>query len=412
MTKVARNRGRPCARRPNGAAHAAAGVLALLALAVAAAPAGADEMALADPSLEGGVAAPVPEMPPVPVDTGAGGAVAPLEEAVPVPTDLALEEAEAPESAIDTGGQVAPPADEAPPEALEPPPPEAAEPPPETAEPLRAEPPKEPEGPELQALQQQPVAQVPMNLNVDIRILSPGDDGDVIQEIVAPVGAPDRGGGGASAPALDWDWDWNWTWDCGGPGGSGAGTAGWDWNWQWSGDCGAMLEELVDSASDAAMPGFGLPVPAPPDLEGQLGELIPTAGTPSGDRPPASDATSRNGGAGPGAGAFAPARPVAAMPLAAPAPPAPAAPAATRHEPAASGDGDTSEGGAQQVLLTQPLLAAAASAPPPPGGSSSVLLVILLGTLCLLAPRASEPALMRARRLRSLLRSQRLERPG
>ena len=91
----------------------------------------------------------------------------------------------------------------------------------------------------------------PGNVNVSIRINSPGDDGPVTQinaaggDVVSIVQPPSQGPGG-SAPApeapptstLPDNWTWVWTSACFGGGGgaqpaSGA-TAGPSWNWQWS----------------------------------------------------------------------------------------------------------------------------------------------------------------------------------
>ncbi len=48
-------------------------------------------------------------------------------------------------------------------------------------------------------------------LNVDIRIFSPGDNGDVIQL----TGTSGGGAGGPGGPAVGSDWDWDWDWTCG-----------------------------------------------------------------------------------------------------------------------------------------------------------------------------------------------------
>ena len=52
----------------------------------------------------------------------------------------------------------------------------------------------------------------PINLNVDIRILSPGDNGDVKQEITVPGWSAPVGDGAQGQPlAWTWNWTWNWT---------------------------------------------------------------------------------------------------------------------------------------------------------------------------------------------------------
>jgi outer membrane biosynthesis protein TonB len=103
-----------------------------------------------------------------------------------------------------------------------------------------------------------PVPPVPAvgNLNVSLRIFSPGDDGPVTQIV--------SGGGGSSAVApiaapTTWTWIWNWTWtgagcDAGMPGTTAPdlGISGWNWNWNWS--CGAGAPKA---------PGAGRPITLP-----------------------------------------------------------------------------------------------------------------------------------------------------
>jgi hypothetical protein len=101
----------------------------------------------------------------------------------------------------------------------------------------------------------------PGNVNVSIRINSPGDDGPVTQinaaggDVVSVVEPPAPGAGGsAPAPAappastLPDNWTWVWTSACFG-GGAGAqpasaATAGPSWNWQWSCDDGSPVSGL------------------------------------------------------------------------------------------------------------------------------------------------------------------------
>jgi hypothetical protein len=115
----------------------------------------------------------------------------------------------------------------------------------------------------------------PGNLNVSIRIFSPGDSGSVTQEnhvhageVAAAVdqAIADALGslGGAGAPAGggldDWRWEWTWTGACFDAADPTAGTAsaGWDWIWNWS------CEE------GGATPGPGPSVPRP-DAEPERG---------------------------------------------------------------------------------------------------------------------------------------------
>ena len=134
------------------------------------------------------------------------------------------------------------------------------------------------------------------NINVNVRIFSPGDNG--------PVNQTAGGGGGAGAAPAPVTWIWNWTWN-GAPGcdpGAGAnfapapGIATWTWNWVWT--CGAAdapvgLPELpklpaIDIASGALVPQIALPkidIPglAPlPDIAG-LAPLAKLATPPDGE---------------------------------------------------------------------------------------------------------------------------------
>ena len=75
----------------------------------------------------------------------------------------------------------------------------------------------------------------PANVNVSIRVLSPGDDGAVTQTNTTPTPSPRESG------APSWVWAWTFTW-CGTTteistlAGEGTGLD-WDWNWLWLWDC-------------------------------------------------------------------------------------------------------------------------------------------------------------------------------
>jgi hypothetical protein len=103
------------------------------------------------------------------------------------------------------------------------------------------------------------------NLNLSIRIFSPGDDGPVTQVIQ---------GGGSTTPGPEpapttWTWNWNWS---GAPGCDSApslpslGMPGWTWNWNWTCD---------EPAPAGSLPGIealvgvlpGLPAAAVAELE-------------------------------------------------------------------------------------------------------------------------------------------------
>ena len=278
-----------------------------------------------------------------------------------------------------------------------------------------------------------PPVVVPVNLNVDIRILSPGDDGDVTQVIdlgdLPGLGSGNPsdvlGGLGLGALGLDWTWNWNWTWDCGD---SSVAGLDWNWTWTWSGDCAAGI---IDEPSHG--PG------SPDDLRfgghtglldtvtrdglgaqreiGQSGPLVssPGSGGTGHGRPhgrdhsetaPAMALPPSNGGpwvpsaaltsfASTGATsqsrtATAPARrPAGADPNGDPErlPAGPPAQAMGLAPVAAGGGGG---GGAFTVLLLAALVGGLALVPPPPGGRVAAV----------------------GQKLSSLLSSLRLERPG
>ena len=118
-------------------------------------------------------------------------------------------------------------------------------------------------------------AVAPINLNVSLRIFSPGDDGPVTQIVQGGAAAPSSP---VSAPTT-WIWNWHWT---GAPGcipgqpGSIApelGVAGWTWNWVWSchgpaGDAsGPGLPPIVGLTDiDEFVPGIGH-LPGMPDFD-------------------------------------------------------------------------------------------------------------------------------------------------
>ncbi len=259
----------------------------------------------------------------------------------------------------------------------------------------------------------------PANVNVVIRILSPGDDGDVGQDggvLIggAPVTLPEIGG--------DWTWNWNWTWDTGCapsdlPTPMTTGADGWSWDWTWDWSCGeAPAPQSVPAPvatphqpSNAAPLGVapfqrvaGTPVAAPPgtDSASRSAER-PTPSRPGDGRDPAADQTlaapvparvrtavlapalstvaDARGKAHASAGALPGPDPAGEPP--APDPPSPAPPAATA-------------GAAGGV------------------GGGSLLLAALLGALTLLAPGRGRRMRGHAPAPRSPLDSRRPERPG
>jgi hypothetical protein len=254
----------------------------------------------------------------------------------------------------------------------------------------------------------------PVNLNVDIRILSPGDNGDVTQDMTLPGWSDREGGGGAPGQPLNWTWTWNWTWTCE----SGATTAGMDWNWDWDWDCGGLMPDADDiPAMDGGLSDPRLDRPellfgeTPAD---ESAEMVPLGDAPltSADRPrpspPGAAAPHRSSGDPPRQtlGLVEPYFPlIAAGSLAGAASVAPDAAHATPSP-------RQQNGGRAAAPKQAPTVSPSAAASSPSGGSSAPFAAALLGLLCLLAPRALELAPSPHRKLSSLLSSSRLERPG
>jgi hypothetical protein len=251
----------------------------------------------------------------------------------------------------------------------------------------------------------------PTNINVDIRILSPGDNGDVVQEIGDVIqeiefpGAPlSRDAPAGAGEGFTWNWIWNWESGCT-PDRRVAST--WNWVWDWEGGCGGApgfpdVPDVFTFAPD--VPGLASEpqeLPAAPaesvaehDLALALDEpqahtkraLVPgRAG-----RESASDTlTAPTGSEAVRAAALTEARP---------------------HR-TTSPDEDRSAP-ARMELPAAPLPLAAATSVAGGAGSPVPVAIALLALLCLLAPRALEPAFAGSRKLSSLLSSSRLERPG
>lgn len=162
----------------------------------------------------------------------------------------------------------------------------AAPPPEPDVEPVAEE---APQAPVAAPQPDPPVLQVdPTNVNVSIRVDSPGDDGAVTQGNVAvqgvppqyqpeppqyqPVVPPAESAGpdtrpseplqGSTAAVADGSWDWTWNWGCGdAPIGdvaipSGVATQNWNWNWTWN--CGSD-EPLRSDSREEYPPGYQAP---------------------------------------------------------------------------------------------------------------------------------------------------------
>ncbi len=342
---------------------------------------------------------PEPSSAEIPSAGGSGGAVAPPATPHGAP-DPALDPSQQhpPEDASAGGGATAPPTA---PAELAP----AAEPAREaptvapTADPPSLE-------PGARSVQPPTAAGPPANVNVDIRIFSPGDNGDVVQ-----LTGSDGGAGAPSGPVVGADWDWDWDWTCDPAASPPATAAGWKWDWDW--DCGGLTGARGDRSKDGA-------ARTPSELPRRGAARPPDGLRPQGIAPEQSGPSPAAGRSEPreveGGGApFKPARipaaagPVAgyAVPLAATAPQRSSPSLETRRarNPEA---GERSTGPFEMPAVARP----AASAPGPPGGSSSVLLVVLLGALSLIAPRALGPVWARIPSFASFIGSRRLERPG
>jgi hypothetical protein len=270
-----------------------------------------------------------------------------------------------------------------------------------------------------------PVPDVPApasNINVSIRIFSPGDNGPVTQ-------TTGGGGGGSDATPAPTTWIWNWTWT-GAPAcdpGAGAnaapaiGVAEWTWNWVWT--CGEdatdppFLSELPQLPSIAVgtgelLPAIPLPalvpLPALPEVAGLELPLEPLIAEPRSER----ETTPPERAIAAGALAPAPPAPPPAAPPEALAPPA-SQPAADRAPARHRGRDTTRRDGAisaHEAPIGAPLVAVAGAAAAAGGaGSGPADLVMLVSLLaCFLAG-----ALLAAPGLpRLLLRASRLERPG
>jgi hypothetical protein len=364
-------------RRPSRAIIVAFVVLSLFATALLAAPAGmaqeVDPLDAIDQSLDGGSVA-------VPTDVEAG-----LEDAI---------EAGGVPAVLETPNEPAPsPAPAPKPQSDAPPPPPDPGMPPETA----PEPAPESQPTDTGEENTVPVAPGgPINLNVDIRVLSPGDNGDVTQDITQDINMPGstgQVGGGPPAQPLAWTWNWIWVW---------------------------TTPAADDDVEDVAEEFLGEVLGTSPVDPGQmfadtpLEQLAPIeagdAGPPTRvDHPPSSrPETAAPERIRPAQSHFVGTTPAFLPTLGgdsdgAAAVVADAAGATDRRKP--------DRGQAPAPKQAPPALPSNAASSVG-GGSSAPFAAAVLGLLCLLAPRALELARSRHRKLSSQLSSSRLERPG
>ena len=312
--------------------------------------------------------------------------------------------------ALESGGAVAPPAPAVDAPTSAPEPVVAPEPAPPTPSETAAAP-----APESQVEQPSSVTPTapaaPRNINIDIRVLSPGDDGDVNQ-VIEEIGggaAPGRSEvvpGGADDPELTMNWVWEWSDSC--EDDMRAASAAVEWNWTWQA-CGAavpdedMLRGLMPEMPDDLIPAPELPG----EVAGAEEDFVATLNGPSG---------------GPGDHGESQQRRASSIPLlsgVAPASLLTTADAEGGPGPVGSERVRAAHGRRQQSAVRQrapeqapPALPSAAASGLSGGGSFAPLGAVLLALLCLMAPRALGLARFPDRRLTSQLSSSRLERPG
>jgi hypothetical protein len=275
-----------------------------------------------------------------------------------------------------------------------------------------------------------PPVVVPVNLNVDLRILSPGNDGDVSQVIDLGGLGLDPGSPadvlGALDLGLDWKWNWNWEWDCGDASAAGL---DWNWTWTWSGDCAAgIFDESRDGPGSLgehirgdgyaglldALSGDGLSVPA--GIGDEPGPLVSIPGA-GGSGPTRShgrdEAESSPAPASPlsGAGPWVPSDALTSFASTGAPSQSKTATAPSRRPAGADPNGDPERQPAG--LPIQPLALAAAPGGGGGAGAFSVLLLAaLVAALALVPPPPGGRVTVVGQTLSSLLSSSRLERPG
>ena len=328
------------------------------------------------------------------------------------------------DQAFEGGGAVAPAAP-APPAV--PTPPVAPVPPAPTPEPALSTPSETATVPAPESTVEEPdpvvptAPSAPTNINVDIRILSPGDNGDVTQEIeniVVPQleGIVNRGGVAAPGGGSDETWNWTWRWTSGCEPDMRASSAAWNWTWDWEQGCDAAVPddpdlsgfippEFRDDFISAPQP----PEPAPPgETTAEEDLLLHLPGSSGGPR---DQRKSQSGGADHAPDLMSGTAPTGLLTT--------VADASGGQAPVGSNRVRAAQGRRQQSAVRQrapeqapPALPSAAASGLSGGGSSAALGAVLLALLCLLAPRALGLAAFPTRRLSSQLSSSRPERPG
>jgi hypothetical protein len=253
-----------------------------------------------------------------------------------------------------------------------------------------------------------PPPRVTQNVNLDIRVLSPGDDGAVTQELVLPGGGDGATGGGPGAdslPGLDWNWNWTWSEDCGaGASGASGSDSGWNWNWNWCG--GVSLPGLAEPGAEQPALPFGVDTGQAPAVVAPMPGTADSAAHVEGRSPGPRDASEALGsisdthfaGGSPAAAAGALLHPSGGRSTAAWQPATGASP--SRRTPDPRGDPGA------------PIVAATGANAGAAGGAGSALPLALLAALLLLGPSLSRGLLPGTSRRVTSLPNSRLERPG
>jgi hypothetical protein len=253
------------------------------------------------------------------------------------------------------------------------------------------------------------------NVNIVVRVLSPGDDGPVIQTATAPAVSP-VGPAHTAAPPITWTWTWNWTWS-GGPVCEApvvpTGSVGASWTWDWTWDCTALPAPMTAAVSSPFSPASA---PAADTGVAQAGDDQYPVQEPAGGSTPAG--AGQRPGAATGANAVIspfPARFRGAADRAG-APRRESLSAATPLKAAARGPGAQGPRPHPAPSAPLPFALLSSTTTPATGGSSASgldqIATALLGALAFLAMQALFPRAHDPTGRRRWLGTRRLERPG
>jgi hypothetical protein len=302
--------------------------------------------------------------------------------------------------AIESGGAVAPPTPTATAPTSAPEPVAAPEPTPPT--PSETAPAPAPES----------GVAAPRNINIDIRVLSPGDNGDVNQ-VIEDIGGGAAPGhsevvpGDGDGPELTMNWVWKWSESC--EDDMRAASAAVEWNWTWEACGAAVPDEDMLRALMPEVPDDLIPAPEPAgDVAGAEEDFVATLDGPSGGPGDHGESQPRRDDATPLLSGIAP----SSLLTTADAEGGPARPVGSDRVRAAHGRRQQSAVRQRAPEQAPPALPSAAASGLSGGGSFAPLGAVLLALLCLMAPRALGLARFPDRRLTSQLSSSRLERPG